>query len=90
MKSSDWSNVQNMFLPSALSVFNLVCACVKTSAEDNDFQREREREREGERERERVCVCVCVCVCIYLERFYALVCHVTSFRVSFGLLGISF
>ena len=61
MKSSDWSNVQNMFLPSALSVFNLVCACVKTSAEDNDFQRERERERGRERER------VCVCVCVYLS-----------------------
>ena len=45
-------------------VINLVCMCVKTSAEDNDFQRlskgerdrgggEREGEREGKRERER-------------------------------------
>ena len=35
-------------------VINLVCACVKTSAEDDDFQSlskgGREREREGERE----------------------------------------
>ena len=39
---------------------NLVCTCVKTCAEDDDFQslksfkgRERERERERERDRER-------------------------------------
>ena len=58
------------FPPSALSVLmkmimviNLVCACVNTCAEDDDFQslseggreggRERERQRERERERER-------------------------------------
>ena len=44
------------FLPSALSVFltkiiiviNLVCSCVKTSAEDDDFQRLSKGEGGGE------------------------------------------
>ena len=33
-------------------VINLVCACVKTSAEDDDFQSLSKRDREGGRERE--------------------------------------
>ena len=51
------------FLMKIITVINLVCACVKTSAEDDDFQslskRDREGGREREGERERVCVCVC-------------------------------
>ena len=48
-------------------VINLVCACIKTSAEEDDFskslkggegERERERERERDRERESVRECV--------------------------------
>ena len=39
------------FLMKIIIVINLVCACVKTSAEEDDFQslskRERERERQG-------------------------------------------
>ena len=73
-----------------ITVINLVCACVKTSAEDDDdFQGlskgEREREREGEREREDVCVCL-----FNLRGFYVLVSHITLFQVSFGVLGINF
>ena len=53
------------FLMKIITVINLVCACVKTSAEDDDFQSLSKRDREGGRERggrerERVCVCVCV------------------------------
>ena len=83
------------FLTKFIIVINLVCACVKTSAEDNDFQRlskgerdrggggrEGERERRGERES--------VCVYLTLRGFYVLVCHITLFWVSFGLLGINF
>ena len=85
-----------------------MCACVKTSAEDDDFQRlskgERDRERDrqidrqtdrvrhrgrqtdsqSDRERESVCVCL-----FNLRGFCVLVCYVTLFRVSFGLLGIN-
>ena len=39
------------FLPSALSSFNLVCACVKTSAEDDDFQSLSKGDRQRDRER---------------------------------------
>ena len=34
------------FLIKIMKVTNLMCACVKTSAEDDDFQRERKGERE--------------------------------------------
>ena len=54
------------FLTKIMIVINLVCACVKTSAEDVDFQRLSERERET------------VCAFISLERFYVSVCHITS------------
>ena len=64
------------FLPSNLSVFNenydsnLVCTCIKTSAENVDFQ----RLSKGQ----------CMWVCIQLERFYVLVCHITLFWVRLG------
>ena len=41
------------FLTKIIIVINLVCACVKTSAEDDDFQRLSKGERERERKRER-------------------------------------
>ena len=42
------------FFMKIIIVINLVCACVKASAEDDDFQSlsKGEREREGEKERE--------------------------------------
>ena len=58
-----------------ITVIKLVYACVKTSAEEDDFQRLSKGEWS---------------VCIYLERFHVLVCHITLFRVSFGLLDINF
>ena len=75
------------FLTKIIIVINLVCACVKTSAEDDDFQRLLKGEREIERERERERECVCLC---NLRGFYVLFCHIALFWFSFGLLGINF
>ena len=50
------------FLTKIIIVINLVCACVKTSAEDDDFQSLSKRDREGGREREGERESVCVCV----------------------------
>ena len=41
------------FLMKIIIVINLVCACIKTSAEDDDFQSLSKGERGGEREREK-------------------------------------
>ena len=79
------------FLTKFIIVINLVCACVKTSAEDNDFQRlskgERDRggggregEREGEREREKGRERECVCV-LDIERF---LCFGLSYNIILG------
>ena len=51
------------FLMKIIKVITPVCTCVKTSAEDDDFQSLSKRDREGGRERggrERESVCVCV------------------------------
>ena len=44
------------FLMKIIIVINLVYMCIKTPAEDDDFQRLSKGERERERERERMCV----------------------------------
>ena len=57
-------------------VINLVYACIKTSAEDDDFQSLSKGEREREREREGVCVCVCECVFYNFEYLMCYVCTI--------------
>ena len=59
-------------------VIDSVRACVRTSAEDDDFQR---LSKGGG-------MCAAIAF-IEFERFYVLVLDVTFFRISLGLLGIS-
>ena len=64
------------FLMKIMIVINLMCACVKTSAEDDDFQSLSKGEREREREREGVCVCVSECVFYNFEYLMCYVCTI--------------
>ena len=63
------------FLMKIIIVINLVCACIKTSAEEDDFSKSLkggggERERERETERERVWVSVCFITLNYEDAVY--------------------
>ena len=66
----------SQFFMKIIIVINLVCACVKTTVEDDDFQSLSKGEREREREREGVCVCVCECVFYNFEYLMCYVCTI--------------
>ena len=68
---------------SLLLTLNAASTTLENEVSCKDFKRE--EEREGKRERKKKSVRL-----FNLRGFYVLVCHMTLFQVSFGLLGINF